>query len=89
MSQTFEDYSRRLQTAANAHALETKAHSRLDHLQAVNFGRSLGRMESGRDAFWLRLRWLLLGAAVGVNLAAVYLQIFPSASGNLPHSGGR
>ena len=38
----------------------------------------VGRIEHARDAFWLRVRWLLLGAAVGVTLAAVYLQIFLS-----------
>ena len=45
---------------------------------AFNFGRSVGRMENARDAFWLRVRWVLLGAAVGVTLAAVYLQLFLS-----------
>lgn len=43
MSQTFEDYSRKLQKEANANALQAEAHSRLVHLQAFNFSRSPGR----------------------------------------------
>jgi len=78
MSPTFEDYCRKLQPEADAQALKAEAHSRLDNLHAFNFGRSVGRIENARDAFWLRVRWLLLGAAVGVTLAAVYLQIFLS-----------
>ncbi|MGD1100908.1 MAG: hypothetical protein ABSA59_02485 [Terriglobia bacterium] len=78
MSQTFEDYCRKLQTEAGALALEAAAQSRFDHLHAFAFGRSVGRIESARDAFWLRVRWLLLGAAVGVTLAAVCLHVFLS-----------
>jgi hypothetical protein len=48
------------------------------HLHAFNFGRSVGRMESARDQSGLRLRWLLVGAAVGIAVAALYLQIFLS-----------
>jgi hypothetical protein len=38
----------------------------------------VGRIEHARDAFGLRVRWLLWGAAMGVTLAAVYLHIFLS-----------
>jgi hypothetical protein len=79
MSQTFENYCRKLRREADALALEAEARSRFEHLHAFNFGRSLERIEHARDAFWLRVRWLLLGAAVGVTLAAVYLQVFQSA----------
>lgn len=78
MSQTFEDYCRSLQREADVLALEAEARSRFDHFHAFNFGRSVERVEHARDAFWLRVRWLLLGAAVGVILAAVFLQAFPS-----------
>jgi hypothetical protein len=78
MSQTFKDYCQRLEVEADALALEADTHSHFDHLHAFNFGRSVGRLEHARDDFWLRARWLLLGAAGGVILAAVYLQIFLS-----------
>jgi len=78
MSQTFEDYCRKLQREADALAREAEVHSRFDHLHAFNFGRSLGRLENSRGAMGLRVRWLLLGAAVGVTLAAVYFQILLS-----------
>ncbi len=78
MSPTDEDYCRKLRTEADALGSEAEAHSRFDHLHAFNFGRCMGRIEHARDAFWLRVHWLLLGAAVGVTLAAVYLQIFLS-----------
>jgi len=56
-----------------------EAVARFDHLYAFNFGRSLGRMEMARDLLWLSLRWLLFGAAVGIFLAAVYVQLFLNA----------
>ena len=75
MSQTFEDYCRRLRVEAGELAPEAEEHSLINHLHAFNFGRSMGRIENACDQFWLRVRWLLLGAAVGASLAAVYLQI--------------
>ena len=78
MPQNFENYSRRLQVEVDALAQEVEARSRFDHLDAFNFGRSVGRIEKARDFYWLRVRWLLMGAAAGVALAAVYLQIFLS-----------
>jgi len=78
MAQTFADYCRLLQTEADAIAHEAEVHSFLDHLHAFNFGRSVGRIENACDHFWLRVRWLLLGAAVGVTLGAVWIQIFLS-----------
>jgi len=75
MSQIFKE---NISTEADALALEADVHACSDHLQAFNFGRSVQRMENARDAFWVRVRWLLWGAAVGVALAAVYLQMFLS-----------
>jgi hypothetical protein len=50
MSQTLEDYYRKLQTEADALAREAEAHSCFDHLHAFNFGRSLGCLfKKGRD----------------------------------------
>ena len=78
MSQIFDDYCQKLQADADTLALEAETNSRLDHHYAFNFGRSVGRFEQARDTFWVRLRWLLLGAAVGVAGAAIYLQLFLS-----------
>ena len=75
MAQTFADYCRLLQTEADAIAHEAEVHSFLDHLHAFNFGRTVGRLEITRDYFWLRVRWLLLGTAVGIAVAAFYLQV--------------
>jgi hypothetical protein len=83
MSQTLEACARKSQTESDALTREGEAHSCFDHLLAFNFGRSVGRMENARDSSWLRLRWLLIGAAVGVTFAAVYLQIF--LSGRIAH----
>jgi hypothetical protein len=65
-------------TEVDAHVPRAEVHACFDHLHAFNFGRTVQRIENARDAFWVRLRWLLLGAAVGVTLAAVYLQVFLS-----------
>lgn len=58
MSQAFDDYCRRLRAEADALGLEVEAHSRFDHQHAFNLGRSVGRLEHARDAFWIRVRWL-------------------------------
>jgi hypothetical protein len=79
MSATIEESRRKLPREDDAIAQHVEAAARLDHLHAFNFGRSLGRIEMARDRWWLCFRWLLFGAAVGVVLAAVYLQIFLNA----------
>jgi hypothetical protein len=79
MSETLEEYRRKLQTEVDAFALEGQPHLRAGQLHAFHFGRFLGRMENAQESFWLRVRWLLLGAAVGVALAAGCLQIFLAA----------
>lgn len=78
MPQNNEDYCRRLQTEADIFARKAEGSGRFQHLRAFNFGRSVARLEHARDVFWMRVRWLLLGAAVGVTLAAVYVQVFVS-----------
>jgi len=78
MSQTFEDYCRKLQKEVDPTAQDADADARFDHLHAFNFGRSVGRIENACDHFWLRVRWFLLGAAVGVTLGAAWIQIFLS-----------
>ena len=78
MPPTFEDYCRRLQREADARTREADGEACSHHLQAFNFGRTVGRMEIARHTFGRRLRWLLCGVAVGVVLAAVSLQIFLS-----------
>jgi hypothetical protein len=76
MSETVEEAPRELPGEVDAIVPQVGAVARFDHLYAFNFGRSLGRMEMARDLLWLSLRWLLFGAAVGIFLAAVYLQLF-------------
>ena len=76
MKQTFEDYCRRLKAEADSLAQEADNHARFEHLQAYHFGRSVGRTENAYHDFWLRVRWLLLGAVVGATLAALYLPVY-------------
>jgi uncharacterized membrane protein YfcA len=78
MLPNFEDYCQRLRAEADSLAAEAEEAARLNHVHVFNFGRSVAHLEHRHDAFWLRLRWLLLGAAVGVTLAAAYLQVFLS-----------
>lgn len=76
MSLPFEDCCPQATAKLDPVASEAGAASCLDHLYAFNLGRMVGRMENDRDARCLRVRWLLWGAAVGVTLAAVFLQFF-------------
>jgi CheY-like chemotaxis protein len=78
MTGTLEEYCRELETEAHAMAQQAELDARSDHLHAFNFGRSLGRMELSREQLWLRVRWLLFGAAAGVAIATVLLQVFLS-----------
>lgn len=78
MSQILEDYRRRLQAEGAVLHQEAEARCRLGHLHAFKFGRSIGRIENARNDFSLRVRWLLLGAALGVTVAVVYVRIFLS-----------
>jgi hypothetical protein len=78
MLQTFEDYCRRLRAEGDKASPEAEGCDRFSHLHAFNFGRSVARLEHAREVYWVRVRWLLLGTAVGVTLAAACLQIFLS-----------
>jgi hypothetical protein len=79
MSETIKESRRKLPKQVAIFGQQIEAGINLDHLQAFSFGRSLGRIEMARDHSWLCFRWLLFGAAVGVVLAAVYLQLFLNA----------
>jgi hypothetical protein len=74
MSQFFETYCQQLRNQAAQLADQEETPIRMNHLHAFNFGRSVARMEYARHAFWLRLRWLLLGAATGILLGAACVQ---------------
>ena len=76
MSQMSEDYSQRLGMETAALGREEGALACFNHLHAFYFGRAVARREQAEETFWLHVRWLSLGAAVGMTLAAVYLQTF-------------
>ena len=79
MSETIKESRLKLPKQVAVFGQQREAGTNLDHLRAFNFGRSLGRIETARDHSWLCFQWLLFGAAVGVVLAAVYLQLFLNA----------
>ncbi len=79
MSTTFEEHCRKLQIEVDALAQKAEVHSCFDHLRAFNFGRCVARIEYARDVFWLRVRWLLLGAAVGMIFTVVHFHILSSS----------
>jgi CheY-like chemotaxis protein len=76
---TLEDYCLKLETEADAIGRQAELDARSGHLHAFNFGRSLGRMELSGDQLGLRVRWLLFGAAAGVAIATILLQVYLSA----------
>jgi hypothetical protein len=75
VKQTFEDYCQELSGKAEQLAQEAEMRQRVEHLRAFNFGRSAQRLEDAQHDFWVRVRWLLFGVAVGAALAAAYLQM--------------
>ena len=83
MAQDIAIYCQSLQAKADKITQNGEGAMRFNHLQAFNFGRSVARLEHARHAFWLRVRWLLMGAAVGVTFAALYFHVF--ASGRVLH----
>jgi hypothetical protein len=76
MTQTFEDYCRAVEAEAECRARDAEVRAYADHLRAFNFGRTVQRLERAPRDFWLRLGWLLIGAAIGAVLAAVVVQSF-------------
>jgi len=81
MKQTFEQYCRQLSGEADQLAQEAELRDCLDHLEAFNFGRAVQRLDgvqhglSAQAGFWVRVRWLLVGVAIGAALAAVFAQV--------------
>jgi CheY-like chemotaxis protein len=73
---TLDEYCRELETEADVVAHQAELDARSGHLHAFNFGRVLGRMEQSREQMWLRVRWLLFGAAAGVAIAIILLHAF-------------
>ena len=78
MTKTLDKYCLELETEVAALEQHAEMDARADHLRAFNFGRSLGRLESTGENWWLRVRWLLFGAAAGVAIAAIFMQHFIS-----------
>ncbi len=76
MSQTFEDYCEKLKLEADALGQQADAYSLDDHFHAFSFGRSVERIENSRAHYWLRLRWLFIGAAVGAAIGPVFFRLF-------------
>jgi CheY-like chemotaxis protein len=73
-----EEYCLKLETEADAIGRQAEGDARSGHLHAFNCGRSLGRMELSGDQLGLRVRWLLFGAAAGLVIAGILLQVFRS-----------
>jgi hypothetical protein len=75
VKQTFEDYCQQLSGQAAQLAQEAEVRECFEHLSAFNFGRTVQRLEDARQDFWVRVRWLLIGAAVGAAFAAALIQV--------------
>ena len=74
-----EEYCLKLETEADAIGRQAELDACSDHLHAFNLGRSLGRMELSGDQLGRRVRWLLFGAAAGVAIATILLQVYLNA----------
>ncbi len=75
MKQTFEDYCQELSGQAQRLAQEVEMRECLEHLSAFNFGRAVQHLEDARHDFWVRVRWLLIGVAIGGTFAAGYIRV--------------
>jgi hypothetical protein len=75
VKQTFEDYCQELSGQAKQLAQEVEMRECLEHLGAFNFGRSVQRLEDAQHDFWVRVRWLLIGLAIGAAFAAALFQV--------------
>jgi hypothetical protein len=76
VKQTFEDYCQELSGQAEQLAQEVEMRECLDHLRAFNFGRTVQRLEDAQHDFWGRVRWLLIGVAIGATFAAGFIQVW-------------
>ncbi len=80
MKQTSERYCQQLSGEAEQLAQEVEMRECIDHLRAFNFGCAVQRLEdvqhdlSAQAAFWVCVRWLLIGVAIGAAFAAVFVQ---------------
>lgn len=73
---SLDEYRRELESKVDAMERQAEVEACSGHLHAFNFGRTLARIELSREQMWLRARWLLFGAAAGVAIAAILLQVF-------------
>jgi hypothetical protein len=76
MKQTFEDYCQEVKAEAGCRTEEAELQACAEHLQAFNFGRTVQHLQDAPPDLWLRLGWLLIGAAVGAVSAALLVQSF-------------
>jgi hypothetical protein len=74
VKQTFEDYCQELSGKAEELAQEVEMRERLEHLSAFSFGRAVQRLGDAQHDYWVRVRWLLVGAAIGATFAAGFIQ---------------
>jgi CheY-like chemotaxis protein len=76
LTERLDEYRRELESKVDAMERQAEVEACSGHLHAFNFGRTLARIELSREQMWLRARWLLFGAAAGVAIAAILLQVF-------------
>jgi len=74
MKLTFDEYCLEVTEEAARLAEEAEMQARYEHLGSFNFGRTVGRLESARRHFWLRILWLLVGVVIGAAAGAGCLQ---------------
>lgn len=48
----------------------------LEHLSAFNFGRAVQHLEDAQHDLWVRVRWLLIGVALGATFAAGLIHVW-------------
>jgi len=71
----FDEYRRDLESKVVAMERQVELDACSGHLHAFNFGRALAQIELSREQTWLRIRWLMLGAAAGVALVTILVQV--------------
>ena len=76
VKQTFEDYCQELSGKAQQHAQEVEMRECLEHLSAFNFGRAVQHLEDAQHDLWVRVRWLLMGVAIGAIFAAGFIHVW-------------
>ncbi|MBZ5672344.1 MAG: hypothetical protein LAO04_21810 [Acidobacteriia bacterium] len=76
MKQTFEGYCQELSGQARQLAQEVEMRECLEHLSAFNFGRAVQHLEDAQHDLWVRVRWLLIGVALGATFAAGLIHVW-------------